>query len=315
MRLDLISIFPAYFDALDLSLAGKARDAGLLDVRVHDLRAWTHDRHRTVDDTPYGGGAGMVMKPEPWGEALDAVDVGPSGATLVVPTPAGRPFTQALARDLAGPRAPGVRVREVRGGSTSGWPSTPRAGSRCWSCRSATTSSTAARWPPWRSARRSSASCRGSWATPSRSSRSPTRTASWRRPSTPSPRPGAGSRSRRSSSAATTARSRGGATAVRTPYGPAPARPPVAVGAGRRRGAAAGRARRRGCSLHAAAGVLVAGGAGQPGRADPGARGVARRRTALAHGGHGARRASPRAVRGAAPSVACCATGPGRSAG
>ena len=101
VRLDLISIFPAYFDALDLSLAGKARDAGLLDVRVHDLRAWTHDRHRTVDDTPYGGGAGMVMKPEPWGEALDAVDVGPSGATLVVPTPAGRPFTQALARDLA----------------------------------------------------------------------------------------------------------------------------------------------------------------------------------------------------------------------
>ena len=101
MRLDLVSIFPAYFDALDLSLAGKARDAGLLDVRVHDLRAWTHDRHRTVDDTPYGGGAGMVMKPEPWGEALDAVDVGPSGATLVVPTPAGRPFTQALARELA----------------------------------------------------------------------------------------------------------------------------------------------------------------------------------------------------------------------
>ena len=68
---------------------------------MHDLRDWTHDRHRTVDDTPYGGGAGMVMKPEPWGEALDSVDVGPSGATLVVPTPAGRLFTQAVARDLA----------------------------------------------------------------------------------------------------------------------------------------------------------------------------------------------------------------------
>ena len=101
LRIDLFTIFPAYFDALDLSLAGKAREAGLLDVHVHDLRDWTHDRHRTVDDTPYGGGAGMVMKPEPWGEALDSVDVGPSGATLVVPTPAGRLFTQEVARDLA----------------------------------------------------------------------------------------------------------------------------------------------------------------------------------------------------------------------
>ena len=102
MRIDLFTIFPAYFDALDLSLAGKARETGLLDLRVHDLRDWTHDRHRSVDDTPYGGGAGMVMKPGPWGEALDAMPVGPAGATLVVPTPAGRPFTQALARELAG---------------------------------------------------------------------------------------------------------------------------------------------------------------------------------------------------------------------
>ena len=102
MRIDLISIFPAYFDALDLSLPGKARSSGLLEVVVHDLRDWTHDRHRSVDDTPYGGGAGMVMKPGPWGEALDAMPVGPAGATLVVPTPAGRPFTQALARELAG---------------------------------------------------------------------------------------------------------------------------------------------------------------------------------------------------------------------
>jgi tRNA (guanine37-N1)-methyltransferase len=71
MRIDVITIFPDYLAPLGLSLAGKARDKGLLDLHVHDLRSWTHDRHRTVDDTPYGGGAGMVMKPEPWGEALD----------------------------------------------------------------------------------------------------------------------------------------------------------------------------------------------------------------------------------------------------
>jgi tRNA (guanine37-N1)-methyltransferase len=100
MRLDYITIFPAYFDPLELSLAGRARDRGLLELHVHDLRGWTHDRHRTVDDTPYGGGAGMVMKPEPWGEALDALL--PDGATLVVPTPSGTPFTQATARELAG---------------------------------------------------------------------------------------------------------------------------------------------------------------------------------------------------------------------
>ncbi len=100
MRLDYLTIFPAYFEPLQLSLAGKARDRGLLDLHVHDLREWTHDRHRTVDDTPYGGGAGMVMRPEPWGEALDAVL--PDGATLVVPSPSGTPFTQAVARELAG---------------------------------------------------------------------------------------------------------------------------------------------------------------------------------------------------------------------
>ena len=99
MRIDVISIFPDYLAPLGLSLPGKAQASGLLDVRVHDLRDFAHDRHRTVDDTPYGGGAGMVMKPEPWGEALDAV--GLEGATLVVPTPSGRPFTQALAADLA----------------------------------------------------------------------------------------------------------------------------------------------------------------------------------------------------------------------
>ena len=100
MRVDVVSIFPDYLAPLALSLPGRARQSGLLDLRVHDLRDWTHDRHRTVDDTPYGGGPGMVMKPEPWGEALD--DVLPPGATLVVPTPSGAPFTQAVAQELAG---------------------------------------------------------------------------------------------------------------------------------------------------------------------------------------------------------------------
>ncbi|WP_371949283.1 tRNA (guanosine(37)-N1)-methyltransferase TrmD [Actinomadura monticuli] len=149
MKLDIVTIFPEYFAPLDISLLGKARRAGLLDVRVHDLRDWTHDRHRTVDDTPYGGGPGMVMKPDPWGEALDMLvpppvegsrtlpsepdesSLGPAsgrsgpepgvapvsdgtsgGATagssevtaaagagavprLIIPTPSGRPFTQA----------------------------------------------------------------------------------------------------------------------------------------------------------------------------------------------------------------------------
>ena len=99
MRIDVLSIFPDYLAPLGLSLPGKAQGSGLLDVHVHDLRAWTHDRHHTVDDTPYGGGAGMVMKPEPWGEALD--EVAPAGAVLVVPTPSGVPFTQAVAAELA----------------------------------------------------------------------------------------------------------------------------------------------------------------------------------------------------------------------
>jgi tRNA (guanine37-N1)-methyltransferase len=101
MRVDIISIFPDYFAPLDLSLIGRARATGLLDVAVHDLRAWTHDLHRTVDDTPYGGGPGMVMRPEPWGEALDAVLPGERPARLVVPTPAGERFTQAMAHELA----------------------------------------------------------------------------------------------------------------------------------------------------------------------------------------------------------------------
>jgi tRNA (guanine37-N1)-methyltransferase len=103
VRIDVVSIFPAFFDVLEVSLLGKARGSGLLDVRVHDLRDWTHDRHRTVDDTPYGGGAGMVMKPEPWGDALDAIAAdAPSRPMFVFPSPAGEVFTQATARELAG---------------------------------------------------------------------------------------------------------------------------------------------------------------------------------------------------------------------
>jgi tRNA (guanine37-N1)-methyltransferase len=103
MRIDVISIFPEYLAALELSLLGKARERGLVDLRVHDLRQWTDDVHRTVDDTPYGGGPGMVMRPEPWGRALDEVAPASGSAQplLVVPTPAGRRFTQADAHAWA----------------------------------------------------------------------------------------------------------------------------------------------------------------------------------------------------------------------
>lgn len=102
MRLDVVTIFPDYLAPLRQSLLGKAIERGQVDVRVHDLRRWTDDVHRTVDDTPYGGGPGMVMLPEPWGRALD--ELAPPGGPqprLVVPTPAGRPFTQAMAAQYA----------------------------------------------------------------------------------------------------------------------------------------------------------------------------------------------------------------------
>jgi len=102
MRIDIITIFPEYFGPLSVSLIGKAAERGDISFRVHDLRNWAHDVHRTVDDSPFGGGPGMVMKPEPWGEALDAVislGAGPGAdPLLVIPTPAGVPFTQ---RDAA----------------------------------------------------------------------------------------------------------------------------------------------------------------------------------------------------------------------
>lgn len=96
MKLDVVTIFPEYLEPLKAALLGKAVDAGILEFGVHDLREWTYDVHHSVDDAPYGGGPGMVMKPQVWGEALDAVC--PDDALLVVPTPAGRPFTQETAQ-------------------------------------------------------------------------------------------------------------------------------------------------------------------------------------------------------------------------
>ncbi|MFB1427821.1 tRNA (guanosine(37)-N1)-methyltransferase TrmD [Micrococcus endophyticus] len=106
MRFDVVTIFPEYLAVLDVSLLGRARREGLVDVHVHDLRDFTFDRHRTVDDTPYGGGAGMVMKPEPWALALENVAAqAPADAgerpVLLVPTPSGERFSQGLARELA----------------------------------------------------------------------------------------------------------------------------------------------------------------------------------------------------------------------
>jgi len=99
VRVDIVTIFPEYLAPLRQSLLGKAAERGLVDIAVHDLRTWTDDVHRTVDDAPYGGGPGMVMRPEPWGRALE--EVRRPGTRLVVPTPAGRPFTQALAAEWA----------------------------------------------------------------------------------------------------------------------------------------------------------------------------------------------------------------------
>jgi tRNA (guanine37-N1)-methyltransferase len=99
MRIDIVSIFPEYLQPLKLSLIGKAVERGQVVLSMHDLRDFTHDRHRTVDDAPYGGGPGMVMSPQPWGEALDTLLTDES--TLIVPTPSGQTFTQSQAEELA----------------------------------------------------------------------------------------------------------------------------------------------------------------------------------------------------------------------
>lgn len=101
MKIDFVSIFPDYFAPLMLSLPGKAQAAGLLEIQAHDLRAWAHDRHHTVDDTPYGGGAGMVMKPEPWGEAFDSLGI-TEYDTIIFTTPSGDRFDQRKAEELSG---------------------------------------------------------------------------------------------------------------------------------------------------------------------------------------------------------------------
>ena len=106
MKIDVVTVFPEYLQPLELSLIGRARERGMLDLNVHDLRRWTHDVHHSVDDSPAGGGAGMVMKPQPWGECLDELvftKQGPGDAKprLLVTSPAGRPFTQAMAHELA----------------------------------------------------------------------------------------------------------------------------------------------------------------------------------------------------------------------
>jgi len=101
MRVDIVTIFPEYFAPLGVSLIGKAAQRGDIEFGVHDLRTWAHDVHHSVDDAPFGGGPGMVMKPEPWGEAIDAVVPAGAAVRLVLPSPAGVPFTQEMAARYA----------------------------------------------------------------------------------------------------------------------------------------------------------------------------------------------------------------------
>jgi tRNA (guanine37-N1)-methyltransferase len=99
MKIDAVTIFPEYFAPAQLSLLGKAQSKGLVDIQVHDLRAVTEDNHNTVDDTPYGGGAGMVMLPEVWGKVLDPLMV--ADTDLIILTPAGKRFNQEMAQSLS----------------------------------------------------------------------------------------------------------------------------------------------------------------------------------------------------------------------
>jgi len=100
MKIDVLTLFPEMFSGpLDVSMVARARKAGLLDLRIHNLRDWTHDRHKTVDDRPFGGGPGMVLKPEPIFEAVESLAGEKTRVVMMAPT--GRPFTQAIARELA----------------------------------------------------------------------------------------------------------------------------------------------------------------------------------------------------------------------
>jgi len=99
MKIDAVTIFPEYFAPLQLSLLGKAQERGILDIAVHDLRDFTTDNHHSVDDTPYGGGAGMVMKPEIWGQTLDGLMI--PETDLIILTPAGKLFSQRMAEEFA----------------------------------------------------------------------------------------------------------------------------------------------------------------------------------------------------------------------
>jgi tRNA (guanine37-N1)-methyltransferase len=103
VKIDVVSLFPSYLDPLNLSLLGKAQEQGIVEIVIHDLRDWATDQHRTVDDTPYGGGPGMVMSPVVWGEALDSIrNQAMVNPVLIIPTPSGQPFDQVLAASLAG---------------------------------------------------------------------------------------------------------------------------------------------------------------------------------------------------------------------
>lgn len=101
MKIQAVTIFPEFFDVLDISLLGKAQQKNVIEFNAVNLRDYTHDKHKTVDDAPYGGGAGMLMKPEPWGEALDELLAKDGSTVLIVPTPAGELFSQELAVELA----------------------------------------------------------------------------------------------------------------------------------------------------------------------------------------------------------------------
>ena len=101
LQIDLISIFPDYLSPLKLSLLGKAQDKGIVSIKIHDLREQTNDVHHSVDDTPYGGGAGMVMSAQPWGDAIDAITNDKEQIDLIILTPAGKKFNQQMAAQFS----------------------------------------------------------------------------------------------------------------------------------------------------------------------------------------------------------------------